>query len=140
MTTDAMRTPGIEFKRGDGGSPETFTLVGEVYDVKGPGGQSKEIDASHFQSTAVEVLLGLPDEGEVTLQMNLVPADTQQKGLWNDRKNQTLRNFRIVLTDAALTTLAFSAYVKGFSIGMPKDDKISAEVTLRVSGPVTGLE
>lgn len=137
MSSSALSTEGILFKRGDGGGSEIFTTVGEVFDIQGPDGEASEIDSTDFASAAREFRMGLPDEGRVTVQLYRLPSDAQQNGLLTDRTAKTLRNFEIVLTDAGTLTLSFSAYVLGFSYSMSPDDTIKASVTLRISGAVT---
>lgn len=139
MTTQAMVSEGIVVARSNADSPETFTNIGEVQTVDGPGGQAAVITVSHFQSTAVEKLMGLPDEGQVTLGGNFLGTTngTIQTGLRTDRTNRTLRNFKITLTDSPATVLTFQAYVLGFSLAMAVEAAVTYSVTLEVSGPVT---
>lgn len=135
--SNAIETQGTLIQRGDGAATETFDTIAEITNFDGPGGSASEIDVTSLDSTAREFLMGLKDEGQFTFGCNLVPGDTAQSGLRDDRDNRTLRNFKIVLTDASNTTLTFSAYVMTFSISGAVDDKIGASVTLRISGAVT---
>ena len=138
MTSQATSTTGVTIARGDGGTPtEVFTTIGEVIHFQGPGGNAKIIDVTSLDSTTIEKLAGLPDEGQLTLECNLVPADVAQKGLRTDRAARTKRNFKITLTDAAPTVLTFSAYVLNFSVTGQSNDKLTVSVTLEISGPVT---
>jgi predicted secreted protein len=137
MTTSAIVTQGVAIQRGDGGGPEVFTTIGEITDFTGPGGSAAVIDATHFQSTAIDKLMGLPDEGQFSFNMNMVPGDAEQTGLRSDRSAQTLRNFKIILTDAGAMEITFAAFVLEFSIAGAQNDKVNASVTLEVSGAVT---
>lgn len=137
MASQAMKSQGVRLQRGNGGSPETFTTIGEITDITGPGGAASEIDVTHLLSTAKEFVLGLADEGEVQLKLNMVPSDAQQTGLRNDRIAGTLRNFKLILTDVGLETATFAAYVKTYSVAAGVDKKIELSITLRVSGLVT---
>lgn len=136
--TQAIRAQGIQFKR-ETGSPSAWQPIGEVTGFSGPSGQVSIIDASNFDSNYVEKITGLIDEGQVTFDVNLVPSFGQHIGLREDRKNRVLRGFQIVLTDVGLTTLSFSAYVTGFTIGGQVNDKVAGSVTLEISGAVTGF-
>lgn len=134
----ALKSQGVVLKRGDGGGPETFTAIGEVVSIGGLGsGSSSEIDVTNLASSAKEFLLGIKDEGSISLALNLDTADTMQTGLRTDWSGGTLRNFQLDLTDSGPTTISFSAYVQTFAISMAVDDKISLEVTLRVSSAAT---
>lgn len=135
--SSAIETQGTELKRGDGATPEVFTTVGEVVSFTGPGGSASVIDVTHLLSTAREKRMGLPDEGQFTFEVNLIPSDTAQIGLRTDRAARTLRNFQLVLTDVATTTLSFAAYVTGFSLSGGVDNVTKASVTLEISGAVT---
>ncbi len=137
MTTNAIYTQGTVVKRGNGGSPEVFTAIGEVVDFQGPGGKASIIDATHLGSTAREKLAGLPDEGQFSMTLNFVPGDTQQQALRADRASRVLRNFQVIFTDVGAETASFSAYVLGYSVSGKVDDKVVLKVDLEISGPVT---
>ena len=115
-----------------------FTLIGEVISFDGPGGQAAVIDVTDLSSTAREKRMGLRDEGQFTFEMNALPTDAQQTALRADRAASTLRNFQLLMTDAGPTTLAFSAFVLGFTISGGVDAVYRASVTLEISGAVTG--
>jgi len=137
MATNALETQGVVFKRGDGGGPEVFTAVGEVNSFDGPGGAATIIDATHLASTAREKIMGLPDEGQFSMELNLDPSDTQQIGLKDDRAARTKRNFELLLTDSPATKLSFAGFVMEFRISGGVDDKINASVTIEITGAVT---
>ena len=139
MATGALETQGVILNIGDGGGPEVFEAIGEVTDFDGPGGSANVIDATHLGSTFREKLMGIPDEGQFTFSLNLVPGDNGQRRLVENRANRTLTNFQLMLTDTPQTTLAFSAYVLSFSQSGAVDDKINASVTLEITGQVTGF-
>lgn len=135
----AIESQGTQLKRGDGGDPtEVFTAIGRVVSISGVGnGSSTEIDITDLSSTGKEYLLGLKDEGEVTVTLNLDTGDTMQSGLRTDRDNRTLRNFELALTDSGNTVISFAAYIKTFGIDVGVDDKVPLNVSLRISGAVT---
>lgn len=134
-----LKSQGVVLKRGDGGSPtEVFTAIGELTAISGVGGGSaSEIDVTSLASTAKEFILGLKDEGEVSLSLNLDTADTMQTGLRTDRDNNVARNFEMDLTDSGPTTISFTAFVKSYNLGVATDTQITLEVTLRLTGPAT---
>ena len=138
MTTKAIQTEGIALRRKSDASPPVFHTIAEVTGFQGPGGTAKVIDATSLDSTFIEKLMGLPDEGQVTFDVNLRTDDTTgQRGLVTDRAARTLRAFELVLTDSPPTTLAFSAYVIAFAISGTTNDKVIAKCTLEISGAVT---
>jgi hypothetical protein len=138
MTTNAIPTQGTLFKRGDGGSPEVFTTIGEVTGFDGlAGGKASVIDATHLQSAFKEKLMGLPDEGQVSLTLNFVPSDAQQIAMRADRAARTKRNFRVVFTDSGNETANFSGFVLTFPISAKPDSKVDLGVTIEITGPIS---
>lgn len=140
MATKAKAAKNTKLKRGDGGSPETFTLVGEVRSISGPSESVETIDVTSQDSTAKEFIsAGLVDGGEVTLEMNLIGSDAQQQGLRSDMVNGTLRNFKLELNDHATnpTTFSFSAIVTNMEPSAELGSQYSTSVTLKVSGLTT---
>lgn len=133
----AIKTQGTQFKRGNGASPEVFSVVGEVAGFDGPGGESSEIKTTHLLSAAQEYLIGLPDEGDLSFDCNLAPADAAQVGCRQDRVSQVARNFKIIFTDVSSTTMSFTAFVKGFRVTGQTDDAVRVKVSLRITGAVT---
>jgi hypothetical protein len=111
--------------------------IGEVKSFNGPGGQASEIDVTTLESTAKEFLMGLQDEGEISMEVNFDPADVGQVFCRNARANQTRNSYRITLPNAAATKLDFLAFCKGFSLAGGVDDVVKASLTLRVTGAVT---
>lgn len=132
-----VKTKGTLFKRGDGGGPETFTNIGQVVGFTGPDGEAADIDTTDLDSVAKEFEVGLPEEGNISMNINIDPANAEHSGLRTDRDAGTLRNFQIVLPDAGTTTLSFAAYVKSYSLDAQPDDIFRLTVNLRISGAVT---
>lgn len=134
MATNAVKFQGTAVKCTDG---TNSTTVGEVISIDGPNGQATIIDATHSGSSAREKVMGLPDEGRITMTLNYDPTDTGQSELRTRRNDQSLDTYDIELADAATTTLSFSAYCLGFSFSGGIDGKWDARVDLEVSGSVT---
>ena len=137
MSSSALSSQGMTIGIGDAASPEVFTDITEVKGIDGPGGQANEIDVTDLSSTAKEFVLGLQDEGDITLDINYLPADTQHALLRARRASGAIGNFQIAFTDSPVTTWTFAALVKGFSISNAVDGITGASVVLRVSGTIT---
>lgn len=140
MATKAKSTKGLKLQRGDGGGSEVFTTIGEVTNIKGPSEKAPQLDATSFDSTAMEFIAGLPDNGELTFDVNFVGSDAQQQGLRTDLRNGTLRNFKLILPDHATTptTIDFAAIVTGApEIAGSVNAVIKGSCSLRISGAAT---
>jgi hypothetical protein len=135
MASPAVRSQGTLIKIGNGLTPETFTALPGIQSFSGPGGNGSEIPVTDMDSTGVEILMGLLDEGTVTLNLFLAPANATQKRLRTDRANATKRNFQIVYTDGV--TDSFAAYVLNFTKSGGVDQAYQASVTLRVTGSIS---
>lgn len=136
MTSQAIETQGVGIWIGDGASSEGFTKVGEMVSFDGPGGSAAVIDVSSLDSTAREKRMGLPDEGQFSFEMNMVPGNTGQQMLRAARRSRELTNFKLTLSDDDETEIKFSAFVLEFSISGGVDDKVNASCTLEISGEV----
>lgn len=140
MATKAKSTKGLQLQRGDGGGSEVFTTIGEVTNIKGPSEKAGQLDATSFDSTAMEFIAGLSDNGEVTFDVNFVGSDAQQQGLRTDLRNGTLRNFKIIINDHATTktTVAFAAIVTASpELSGSVNQVIKGSCSLKVSGLAT---
>ena len=136
MAASATHSKGTKIKRGDGGSPEVFTAIGQITGISGLGsGTPKEIDITNLDSEGMEFLMGLPNEGSMSVSLNWASTDAQQAGLWADRAAKTLRNFQILFPDGTL--FSFAALVTVFNLKAPINEKIDVDMTLRISGLVT---
>jgi hypothetical protein len=128
-------------QRGDGGSPEAFSTIGEVTSFSSPQVQTDQIEVTNHDSTAKEFISsGLADGGELSLEMNFVGSDSEQQGLRVDCYAGTTRNFKFVMNDHATTktTVIFAAFVK--MVDGPKaavGEAYKMSVTLKVTGEPT---
>lgn len=133
---------GVLLKRGDGGSPETFSSVAEVKDIKPFKLKADTKETTHhgspgawrtFKSTLI-------DGGECTFKLNFLPDDTSHSfaaGLAADLINRVQRNYRVVLPDTSSTTYQFAAIVTQFDPDAPVEGILETDVTLKITGPVT---
>ena len=89
---------GVKFYRGNGASrSEAFNKIDGLTDISGIGQSNALIDATDYDSTAKEYIMGLPDGNEISLEFhdNLASGNTQLSGLIDDVKHKRKRNFRI---------------------------------------------
>jgi len=118
-------------------STSTSGLVGEVIDFSGPGGQANVIDVTHLNSTAKEKLMGIRDEGQLTLTLNHAPADPGHLLLQADRAARTKKACVIKFSDPASYLAMFDGYCLGYSISGGVDDKVTANVVIEIADAVT---
>lgn len=135
MATQAFNAQGTIIAR-ESETPGTYTSIAEIRSFSGPGGSAAIIDATTLLSTGKEKVMGLMDEGQLTLELNFVPGDTGQQALLADRAAQLRQNFKITFSDANNATGTFAAYVMGFTVGGGVDALTTATVTLEITGAV----
>lgn len=121
-------------------STSTTAAVGGVMSISGPSGSAGEIDVTTFDSTAKEYIIGLRDEGTITLEMVRDVADPGQNALISAFKTRVKRklviDFSTLVIEASAVgaRLTADAYVSGFSYSLGTDDAVKASATLRLTG------
>lgn len=118
-------------------SLSTAISIGEVVGFNGPTGSANVIDVSHLGSTAKEKMIGLRDEGQITLDCNLKPSDSGQVKLRECRAARTQGNWALKMTDTAITMMNAHGYVSGFAVTGAVDQVVKASITIEISGAVT---
>ena len=112
-------------------------LIAEVNDFTGPGGAAGIIDVSHLLSTAREKLVGLRDEGQLSLTLNYSATDAAHINLRADRAARTKKKCVIEFGDTTGTYGFFDAYCMQYSISGAVDNKITANAVLEITGAVS---
>lgn len=114
---------------------EVFTAIGEVKGINGPNMSSSVVDVTNFDSAnnTREFIASLIDPGEITFDVNFLPANTAQQSLTTDMTSRVKRNFRVVWSDAASTTWSFTGIITGFGVSAGIDDALSASVTIKLT-------
>lgn len=118
------------------GNPGVFTAVADVTNIDVLDVEADTIDVSSHDSTDQwrEFVAGMKDGGELSMELNYDPADHGTIfGLVGDDP----LGHKITLPDSGAAEVTFDAIVTGFSAQAPYDDKLSATVTIKVSGAVT---
>jgi predicted secreted protein len=110
--------------------------IAEISNIDGPGRSRDTIDVTSLDSTGGyrEFIGGFRDGGTVALSMNFTRATYEIMG--DDFDSDTVVNYEIILPDIEHTTIEFQGTVTELGLGIPMDDKISSDVTIKVSGRV----
>lgn len=119
------------------------TPIAEIIGLQGPSMKLDTVDVTNHQSLSgwKECIPTLKHGGEVSFEINFIPTNATHRnivgGLIYLFDQGILQPFTLVWPDTAGTSWAFSSYVTGFTPAAPHDGKLSAAVTLKVSGPVS---
>lgn len=142
MTTAAMNSHGTLLKLGDGAGSEVFTTIAEVKDISGPQLSRASHDAtSHSSSGWKEKVAGIKDGGTVTFSINWVPNNATHDGstgLLAKFLSTSANNFKIVENTSSPLTWTFAGIVTAFNTSKPVDGIRGGDVTIDITGAVTG--
>ncbi|MCK9281385.1 MAG: phage tail tube protein [Melioribacteraceae bacterium] len=138
MASNAFSGVGTVFNRAtaDTSNP-TFAAIAEINSISGPNLSRDTIDVTSLDSTGGyrEFIPGFRDGGEISLDMNFthdgfadLKADFEMEGVWD---------YQIVFANTDVTTFDFAGIITAIGIAVPMDDKVTASVTIKISGPVT---
>lgn len=132
--SNAIAGVGTKFRRWNG---TNWVDIAEINSITGPTKSRDTIDVTSLDSTGGyrEFIGGFRDGGTVTLPMNFT-RDTYDT-MNTDFESDDLQNYEIYLPDDENTSFEFEALVTELGLGIPADDKVTADVTLKVSGQVT---
>lgn len=133
MASTAIAGVGTSFKRWSGSA---WVAIAEINSITGPSMSRDTIDVTSLDSTGGyrEFITGFRNAGTVVLAMNFT-RDTYEQML-SDFESNTIQNYQIVLPDVENTGLDFEGLVSELPLTIPADDKVTADVTIQVTGKV----
>ena len=132
----AVAGKGTLFRRWNTGTG-AWVNIAEINTITGPGMTRDTIDVTSLDSIGGyrEFIGGFRDGGTIALAMNFTRAEYEQ--MKTDFESDVLQSYEIVLPDAENTTLEFVGLVTEAPLTIPPDDKITADITIKISGAVT---
>jgi predicted secreted protein len=136
MASTAVAGVGTEFRRWGGSTNPHWVAIAEINSITGPGMSRDTIDVTSLDSTGGyrEFITGFRNAGTITLAMNFT-RDTYETML-TDFESNVHQNYEISLPDIETTTWEFQGLVTELPLNIPADDKITADVTIQISGQV----
>lgn len=122
---------GTLFNRWDGSQ---WVLIANIVGIDGPSASRETVDTTTLNSTGGyrEFIGSLRDAGEISLNMNF-DKDTfaiMQADLDSDDSQE----YQIVLPDSVNTTIEFTGLITANPVSIQVDDKISSDVTIKLTG------
>jgi predicted secreted protein len=134
MASNAVSGVGTKFLRWSGSA---WVVLSEITSITGPTMTRDFIDVTSLDSTGGyrEFITGFRDAGTISLSMNFT-RDTYD-AFKADFESAAAKYYEIVLSDVENTTLEFEGLVTECPITIPTDDKITSDVTIKISGVVT---
>lgn len=134
MPTGAMLGYNTKYYIFNAGS---FQAVAETFDITPPSFTADRVDATNNDSAnrTREYIQGLITPGEASFQMNFIPGNASDVLIRALQIAGTAVNHKIVFPNNVSFT--FLATVIGYEPGAPVDDRMTAQVTISVSGNIT---
>lgn len=134
----AIAGVGTVFNRWDptSGSAGGWKKIAEINNITGPGMSRDTIDTTTFDTASGyrTFIAGFRNAGTMTLAMNFTQATYLQ--MKADFESDTAVSYQIILPDTEQTVIEFDGLVTEIPLTIPTDDKITADVTIQISGPV----
>ena len=126
---------GTTFRRWSGA---TWAAVAEINSISGPTMSRDTIDVTSLDSDSGyrEFIAGFRDPGQVQLTMNFSP--TTYDLMHGDFESEDPGNYEILFPAAGGNySLEFEGLVTELPIEITADDKVTSNVTIKISGAVT---
>lgn len=120
-----------------GASPAAFVEISEVFSVTPGAATADRIDATHMKSPnrRREYIAGLIDTGEASFEINWVPGNDSDVLLRGLLDSGDVVQHRITFPGGARVT--YEASIIGYERNIPVDDRMTATITVAVSGDET---
>lgn len=134
MASQAFAGVGTTFSRSDMGSSPTFTPIAEITGIEGPDKSRGTIDVTSLDSEDGyrEFIGGFRDGGTIELEMNY--TEDGYDDMNDDYESEDRVDYQIALPNGVILT--FSGLVVNLGMAIPLDDKVSAPVSIKISGKV----
>ncbi len=134
--SNAISGMGTKFYRWKSSSSQWEALA-EITSINGPSMSRDVIETTSLDTVGgyKTFIGGLREGGDVSLSMNFT-HDTYEL-MKNDFEDDDNQNYMIRLPDDENSTLEFEGMVMEVPLGIETGDRVSADVTIRVSGSVS---
>ena len=126
---------GTQLRKWDGAG--NWVAQAEITNITGPSMNRTTIDSTTMDTTGgyMTFISALRDPGSLSLDVNFTRAvyDIYK----DDFENDAAQSYEIVLPDADKTTFEFEGLVTDLPMTIPVNDKISMNITIKISGAIT---
>jgi hypothetical protein len=126
---------GMAYTSGGTATPATYTQVLGFLSFDGFDGAASDIDTTDLQSTAMEYINGLVDNGKFGFELKTLNADNGQNALRAARVSGAMTGLRLTLPDAKVAT--FNALIKSMPIAGGVNAVLKGKTDTKITGPVT---
>lgn len=125
---------GLTYTSGGTATPVTYTKVNGVTSFSGFDGAASELDTTDLDSTAMEYISGLMDEGRFSFEAKRIAADNGQIAIIAARASGAVTGLKLTLPDAAVAT--FNVLVKTIPTAGGVNAVLKGTYDCKITGPV----
>lgn len=111
-----------------------WTKINGLLSFNGLDGAASDIDSTDLDSTAMEYISGLVDEGKFSFECKTLAADAGQIAVRAARVSGALTGMQLTLPDASVAT--FSVLVKSLPVAGGVNALLKGTIDTKISGPV----
>ena len=129
-----VNTTGLVFGAGGEATPKSYTKIKGLLSFDGFDGAASDIDATDLDSTAMEYISGLRDEGKFGFEIKVLADDNGQIALRAARTSGEVVGMKLSLPDG--TVASFKALVKSIPSSGAVNALLKGKVDTKISGPV----
>jgi len=117
-------------------APTTFVALAEVFEVTPPSFTVDQVEATHMASPdrTREYIPTLTDPGTASAVMNFVPGSATDTLILGLRTSGATVPMRITYPNNE--TVTFDGFIAAYTPNVPLDDRMTAEVQIKVTGAV----
>lgn len=127
-------TTGLTYTSGGTATPVTYTKINGVVSFSGFDGSASELDTTDLDSTAMEYVLGLKDEGKFSYEAKVLKTDVGQIAVRAARASGALTGMKLTLPDTSVAT--FNVLVKSVPTTGGINAILKGSVDCKISGAV----
>jgi predicted secreted protein len=114
----------------------SFVVLAEVYEVTPPEVSVDQVEVTHFKSPgrSREYIAALSDNGTASASMNYVPNSATDQLIETLLTSGDTAEMQITYPNGV--TVTFDAFVASYSKAIPVADRMTADVSFKVTGDV----
>jgi predicted secreted protein len=118
---------------------DVYTTIANATNIKPYAEKADVIDVTAHDSPNDyrEKLLGALDAGQCVVELNYDPAAVTHQWLQTEFASRTSQKYQITWPGSPVKKVQFSAFIVGLSPESPYDGKLTASVTLEITGAIT---
>ena len=125
---------GLTYTSGGTATPVTYTKVNGVLSFSGLDGAASDLDVTDLDSTSMEYINGLIDEGKFSFEAKRIVADNGQIAMIAARASGAVTGLKLTLPDAAVAS--FNVLVKTVPVTGAVNAVLKGTFDCKITGPV----